>query len=159
MQMHICFVENQCSFVHILMHILPFSTFWSNTSVMTNSSVCTAFKAHYVILLHMTKAAFQTFWHSLPTLALHHVSTQATEACAFIVVLFMEILGMITSSHTASHFYIRFLSDLCTLKLECTNPGHQVTWMTEFCMVMPKTCGSLICNLLHLTLLVSGILR
>jgi len=61
---------------------------------------------------------------------LHHVSTQATEACAFIVVLFMEILGMITSSHTASYFYICFLSDLCTLKLECTNPGHQVTWMT-----------------------------
>jgi len=60
---------------------------------MTNNSVCTAFRAHCVILLHMTKAAFQTFWHSLPMLALHHASTQATEACAFIAVLFMEILG------------------------------------------------------------------
>jgi len=87
MQMQICCVENQCPFVHILMHLLPFSTFWSITGVTTNSSVCTAFIAHCVILLHMTKTAFQTFWHSLPILALHHVSTQATEACAFIAAL------------------------------------------------------------------------
>jgi len=53
----------------------------------------------------MTKAAFQTFWHSLPTLALHHVFTQATEACGIIAVLFVEILGLITSSYTACHFY------------------------------------------------------
>jgi hypothetical protein len=52
----------------------------------------------------MTKAAFQTFWHSLPMLALYHVSTQATEACAFIAVLFMEILGLMTSSFTVCHF-------------------------------------------------------
>jgi hypothetical protein len=94
----------------------------------------------------MTKAAFQTFWHSLPILALHHVSTQATEACAFIAVLFMELLGVVASFYTACHFFICFLSDLCTVKLECSNPGHQVTWMTEFCMVAPKTCGSLVCN-------------
>jgi len=53
----------------------------------------------------MTKAAFETFWHSLPVLALHHVSTQATEVCAFIAVLFMETVGVITSSYTACHFY------------------------------------------------------
>jgi hypothetical protein len=53
----------------------------------------------------MTNVAFQTFGHSLPVLALHHVSTQTTEACAFIAVLFMEIFGVITSSYTACRFY------------------------------------------------------
>jgi hypothetical protein len=56
----------------------------------------------------MTKAAFETFWHSLPVLAMHHVSTQATEACAFIAVLVMEILGLFTSSYTECNFYHLF---------------------------------------------------
>lgn len=56
-------------------------------------------------------------------------------------------------------FLLSVLSDLCTVLLGCTNPGHQVTWMTEFCMVLPKTYGSLVCKLLNVTLLAPRILR
>lgn len=90
----------RCTFYHFL-HSGQIPVLWPTV-------LCTTFKAHCVILLHMTKAAFHTFWHSLPILALYHVLTQATEACAFIAVLFMEILGVITSFYTACHFYHLF---------------------------------------------------
>lgn len=41
----------------------------------------------------------------------------------------------------------------------CTHAGHQAAWATKFHMVVPKTCGSLGCNLLHGILLAAGSLR
>jgi len=40
----------------------------------------------------------------------------------------------------------------------CTNLGCQVDVATEFCMVVPIICGSLVWNLQCVTLLVPGIL-
>jgi hypothetical protein len=35
----------------------------------------------------------------------------------------------------------------------CTNPRHQVTWATKFCMVALNICGSSVCNLFHVNFL------
>jgi hypothetical protein len=49
----------------------------------------------------MAKPACQKFCHLLPILALHCVSTHATAAYAFIAILFVEILDMISSFYVA----------------------------------------------------------
>jgi hypothetical protein len=41
----------------------------------------------------------------------------------------------------------------------CTNPRCQVAWVTKFFMVVPNICESSVWNLLHVTLLVSQLLR
>ena len=41
---------------------------------------------------------------------------------------------------------------------EVKNPGRQVAWMTESCMVAPNICGSQVWNLLHDTHPSPGIL-
>lgn len=41
----------------------------------------------------------------------------------------------------------------------CTNPGHQITQVTKFCMLAPNICGSSGWNLLHVTLLLPRSLR
>ena len=40
-----------------------------------------------------------------------------------------------------------------------TNPRHQVTWVTKFFIVAPNIFGFSVWNLLHVTLLVTGIVR
>jgi hypothetical protein len=40
---------------------------------------------------------------------------------------------------------------------KCANPGLQVTWATKFCTVTPNICGPSVWNLLHVTLLATGI--
>jgi hypothetical protein len=41
----------------------------------------------------------------------------------------------------------------------CTSPGCQVTWAAKFFMVAPNICGSLVWNLLEITLLALRILK
>jgi hypothetical protein len=41
----------------------------------------------------------------------------------------------------------------------CRNHGCQVAWVTKFYMPKPNVCGSSVRNLLHVTFLVSRILR
>ena len=38
------------------------------------------------------------------------------------------------------------------------NPGRQVVRATEFCAMVPKICGSSVCNVHHITLLAPRIL-
>ena len=41
----------------------------------------------------------------------------------------------------------------------CAYPGHQVTWITVLCIVMPNICGSSVWKLPYVTVLVLRILR
>jgi len=64
------------------------------------------------------------------------------------------------SSHTFFTDYAacRQLNYKC-LRQECTNPWCQVAWVTNFCMVSPNICESLILNLLPVPDLASKVLR
>jgi len=39
------------------------------------------------------------------------------------------------------------LSSVNSVMLGCTTPGHQLTWVTKFCMVAHNICGFSVCNL------------
>ena len=53
----------------------------------------------------------------------------------------------------------RHHKNLATPLHECINPGRQVARATEFFTVVHTICGSSVCNLLNVTLLVSKIYR
>jgi hypothetical protein len=42
---------------------------------------------------------------------------------------------------------------------DAKSPGHQVVQATKFCTFVPNICGSLVQNLLHVTVLVPRILK
>ena len=71
----------------------------------------------------------------------------------------MENIIAIQHSSIAHNHTEKLAKLLFNISEEFLNPGHQVSWVTKFCMVAPYICGSSVWNLLYVTLLMRRILR
>lgn len=82
------------------------------------------------------------------------VFTQKDKLCQECEETYLIIIILIVNN---SLIYIKTV--IYGIGQRCTNPGCQVTMTTEFYMVLPHICGSSVCDLVHVIILVHLILR